>query len=242
MFGSQVKATRLLVPNVVEVPGGEFWMGCDQGRADEQPVHRVWVDGYAMGVTTVTNREYQLFVQETSRNMPEAFQQEAFCQPLQPVVAVSWFDCMAYCQWLTQNTGQFFRLPTEAEWEWAIRCGRDNSLYAWGDESPASFEFYRSGWLDERPHAVGLRTPNAFGLHDLGDNVHEWCLDWYDPDFYWKSQYTNPLNMDPSPRRSSRGGSWRHRIKVSRCAARSSLPPQLGYTDYGFRVVRVVRR
>jgi len=227
-----------LTPKLVDIPAGEFWMGCETGRADERPVHRVWVNAIAMSATTVTNCEYQWFAGDTNRGMPEAFSLPAFGNPLQPVVAVSWFDARAYCHWLTRKTRKFFRLPTEAEWEWAIRCGREKALFAWGDEPPEGFDLYRNGWKDERPHVVALQPTNAFGLYDLGDNVHEWCLDWYDPISYAQSVFANPVSTRASLRRSSRGGSWRHRIKVSRCAARSSLPPGSAYTDYGFRVVQ----
>jgi formylglycine-generating enzyme required for sulfatase activity len=215
-------------------------MGCDKGRSDEQPVHEVWVDGFAMAVTTVTNAQFLEFVRDTGGQMPRAFNEARFEKPQQPVVAVTWFEAMAYCHWLTQKTGQLFRLPTEAEWERAVRAGSEGGLYPWGDESPDTFELYRSGWRDESPHEVGLHPPNRWGLHDLGDNVHEWCLDWYDPDFYRRPVSRNPINLTPASRRASRGGSWRHQIKVSRCAARSSLSPGFGYTDYGFRVVSVV--
>ncbi|HWJ46644.1 MAG TPA: SUMF1/EgtB/PvdO family nonheme iron enzyme, partial [Candidatus Udaeobacter sp.] len=81
---------------------------------------------------------------------------------------------------------------------------------------------------------------NAFGLYDIGDNVHEWCSDWYDPNYYAISTDRNPQGPDQSPlkppRKASRGGSWRHQIKVARCAARSSIPPEFQYADYGFRV------
>lgn len=213
-------------------------MGCETGRADERPVRRVFVNAVAMGTTTVRNCEYQLFAEETGRAMPQAFVQPEFSHPLQPVIAVSWFDAKAYCCWLTKKTGKSFRLPTEAEWEWAIRCGRERALYAWGDEPPENLELYLNGWRDGRPSVVGLQPPNAFGLHDLGENVHEWCLDWYDAGYYERSSFANPVNSLPGSRRSSRGGSWRHQIKVSRCAARSSLSPEFAYTDYGFRVVQ----
>lgn len=225
------------LPRMVRIPGGHFWMGCATGRADEQPVHRVQVDPFSMGATTVTNQEYLQFVQETGRQMPVPFGELRFSHPRQPVVAVTWFEAVAYCDWLTRTTGQPFRLPTEAEWEWAIRAGAEGRLYAWGDEIPATFEFYRTGWRDERPHPVAQGKPNAYGLYDLGDNVHEWCLDWYDPDYYARSPFRNPANLQSSGRRASRGGSWRHQIKASRCAARSSLSPNFAYTDYGFRVV-----
>jgi formylglycine-generating enzyme required for sulfatase activity len=92
----------------------------------------------------------------------------------------------------------------------------------------------------EGPLPVGLGTPNPYGLLDIGENVHEWCADWYDRGFYGRSPDRNPAGPPEGTRRASRGGSWRHHIKASRCAARSSIPPEFEYADYGFRVVRVL--
>ena len=213
-------------------------MGCETGRADENPVHRVWVDTFAMTSTTVTNQQYRAFAEATGEAVPPTFHDACFNDPSQPVVAVTWFSAMAYCHWLSRETGLHFRLPTEAEWEWAVRDGREKALYAWGNDVPESFELYRTGWQQQRPHRVALHPPNGLGLYDLGDNVHEWCFDWYDPEYYSRAPWRNPVNLDATARRASRGGAWRHRVKVSRCAARSSLSPDFAYTDYGFRVVR----
>lgn len=226
------------IPDLVEIPGGEFWMGCEEGRADEKPVHRVSVDAFAMGTTVVTNRQYRSFIDATGESMPSPFGDPCFSDPLQPIVSVTWFNAMDYCRWLSRETGIFFRLPTEAEWEWAIRDGQEKTLYAWGNDPPETFELYRTGWQEHRPRQVALSPPNRLGLYDLGDNVHEWCFDWYDPDYYRRAPRRNPVNLDITARRASRGGAWRHRVKVSRCAARSSLSPTFAYTDYGFRVVR----
>jgi formylglycine-generating enzyme len=224
--------------DLVEIPAGEFWMGCETGRADENPVHQVYVDAFAMGSTTVTNQQYRLFADATGEVVAPSTSETCFNDPSQPVVAVTWFNAMAYCSWLSRETGHSFRLPTEAEWEWAVRDGRDKALYAWGNDPPETLDRYRTGWREEGPQAVALHPPTRWGLYDLGDNVHEWCLDWYDPEYYSRAPWRNPVNLNPTPRRASRGGAWRHRIKVSRCAARSSLSPEFAYTDYGFRVVR----
>jgi formylglycine-generating enzyme len=213
-------------------------MGYEQGRDDEKPAHRVWVDEFALGALAVTNAEYSRFVEDTGSEMPFAHSEKCFSHPRQPVVAVSWFEAMAYCDWLSLKTGLLFRLPSEAEWERAVRGGMEGKLYSWGDEDPSTFEIYRTGWRDERPEVAGLLDPNRFGAYNLGDNVHEWCMDWYHSDYYRNSPYRNPVSLEPSTRRASRGGSWRHHIKVSRCAARSSLNPSFRYTDYGFRVLR----
>ncbi len=176
-----------------------------------------------------------------------------FNHPEQPVVAVSWYDAAAYCAWLSRRTGSFgaasldsardrqdkrrYRLPTEAEWERAARGGVEGAAYPWGDAPPESLPDYASRWKTG-PERVGLYAPNAYGLHNLCDNVHEWCADWYDAGYYAHSPGRNPQGPADGMRRASRGGSWRHQIKVSRCAARSSIPPEFKYADYGFRVAR----
>ena len=83
---------------------------------------------------------------------------------------------------------------------------------------------------------VGQDPPNGYGLHNMGDLVHEWCSDWYQPDYYQSSPDRNPSGPKAGVRKASRGGAWRHRVKVARCAARSAIPPDRKYTDYGFRV------
>src|SRR3990172_1814396 len=126
----------LMLPPLVTIPAGEFQMGCERGRDDEKPVHPVWVDRFSFGVYAVTNEEYRQFIQEIGGEMPTAFSENRFSHPRQPAVAVSWFECKAYCDWLSLKTGAIFRLPTEAEWERAVRGGREGSLYSWGNENP----------------------------------------------------------------------------------------------------------
>jgi formylglycine-generating enzyme required for sulfatase activity len=194
-------------------------MGSADGADDERPVHRVWVDGFEIAPYPVTNAEYAQFAPPPCGGDPR------FSDPRQPVVAVSWHDAMRYCEW------RGVRLPTEAEWELAARGGAEGRRYPWGDDLPDDATF-------TGPRLVGQRAPNAFGLYDMCENVHEWCADWYAADYYGISPERNPRGPASGMRRASRGGSWRHQIKVTRCAARSSLPPDFRYNDYGFRVAR----
>jgi len=211
------------VTALVPIAGSWFTMGSANGNDNERPVHRVWVDAFELGACQVTNAEYARFAPPPCRD------DAAFNDPDQPVVAVSWLDAVSYCEWL----GGGFRLPSEAEWECAARGGAEGKRYPWGDDAPDDAARTLAG-----PERVARRAPNAYGLYDMCENVHEWCSDWYAPDYYAASPDRNPRGPESGTRRVSRGGSWRHRIKVSRCAARSSLPPEFRYTDYGFRIAR----
>ena len=223
------------LPHLISIPEGWFLMGCDAGQDNEKPVHRVWVDEFLLASTQVTNAEYARFLRDTRSAPPPFWNDPAFHDPRQPIVGVSWHEAVRYCDWLSARTGRRFRLPTEAEWERAARGDREAALYPWGDTSPQSLPDYAARWLG-RPEPVAQAEPNGFGLYNMCDNVHEWCGDWFSPEYYAVSPDRNPQGPETGQRRSSRGGSWRHHIKVSRCAARSSIPPEFQYADYGFRV------
>jgi formylglycine-generating enzyme required for sulfatase activity len=222
-------------PKLVRIPEGWFGMGWETGQDNERPVHRVWVDGLYLAACQVTNAEYARFLGATGTQPPPFWDESNFNHPEQPVVAVSWFEAVKYCEWLSAASGRLYRLPTEAEWERAARGGAEGKLFPWGDALPQSLPEYEIRWKTG-PEPVGHHAPNAFGLYDICANVHEWCSDWYQADYYTNSPERNPAGPSNGERRASRGGSWRHHIKVSRCAARSSIPPQFHYADYGFRV------
>ena len=232
-------AATQLEPALIQIPAGRFLMGSNSGQDCELPVHRVWIDAFFLAATQVTNAEYERFLRATSALPPPFWNDPYFNHPRQPVAGVSWYEATRYCEWLTSHTGRTFRLPTEAEWECAARGGIEQKQFPWGDDPPQSLPNYATRWLTG-PEPVAQYAPSAFNLYDIGDNVHEWCSDWYDPNYYPISPDRNPQgpvhsSMKP-PRKSSRGGSWRHHIKVARCSARSSIPPEFQYADYGFRV------
>lgn len=232
----------MVAPECVRIPAGFFLMGCERGRDEERPAHRVWVDAFEMAALQVTKDDYARFLEATGRSHPPDWSNPDLSHPQQPVVSVSWFEAAAYCEWLSGMSGRPYRLPSEAEWERAARGGSEGRLYAWGDEPPAARPEYQRRWTGEvrGPRPVGEEPPNAYGVCDLGENVHEWCADWFQRDYYAASPERNPRGPEQGTRRASRGGSWRHHIKVSRVAARSSIPPEFRYADYGFRVVRDV--
>ena len=176
---------------------------------------------FLLGRTPVTNRDYAPFLACGRVAAPPWWSHPDFRSPLQPVVGVTWEEAVAYCAWLAEITGGRWRLPTEAEWEFAACGGLVAPSTAWGDAVPP-------GEIPEGPLAgpweVGRGTPNGYGLFDAGTIVHEWCLDLHEPD----------------RRRASRGGSWRHAIRWSSPSAKSSLSPDYRYSDYGLRVLREI--
>jgi formylglycine-generating enzyme required for sulfatase activity len=233
LFNYQI--TKLPNYQLISIPAGSFLMGSDHGQDVERPVHRVSVDAFSLSETQVTVAEYARFLDVAKYPEPPYWTDSHFNQPDQPVVAVSWFDAVAYCQWLSEVAGTGFRLPTEAEWERAARGGIEGALFPWGDDPPTSRPRYAERWLNG-PERVRQSPPNTYGLNEMCENVHEWCSDWFEPNYYAISQERNPLGPPKGERKSSRGGSWRHHIKIARCSTRSSIPPEFKYADYGFRV------
>ena len=238
--GTGLPAESIPTNQFVLIPAGEFMMGSEAGQDEERPVHRVWVDAFELALFQVRNRDYARFLEVTGHPAPKHWADPDFSHPDQPVVAINWIEAVKYCDWLSSLDGRRYRLPTEAEWERAARGGHEGLLYVWGNDPPRSWPEYVQRWGGEvkGPLPVGQGSPNAFGLFDIGENVHEWCADWFGKDYYSCSPAKNPAGPEEGQRRASRGGSWRHQIKVSRCAARSSIPPTLEYADYGFRVAR----
>lgn len=205
--------------DLVPVPGGTFRMGCDEGRDDERPARLVALAPFRLGRTQVTNASYDAFVAATGHEEARFRLDGSFGALDQPVAGVSWFDAVAFCKWLSAEMRLPCRLPTEAEWERAARGVLENARYPWGDAEPADRFGDVSGLWRTGPEPVRRHLSNDLGLYEMCENVHEWCANWYEPG-----------------RRASRGGSWRHQVKFSTCAQRSSIPPDFRYADYGFRV------
>jgi formylglycine-generating enzyme required for sulfatase activity len=171
---------------------------------------------------------------------------------------VSWNDATAYCQWLSQKTGKTYRLPTEAEWEYAAGNGAKHYKYSWGSYVPSGsenvgnvadetshpkygkwtntgFDGYRDGYFFAAP--VGSFQPNELGLYDMTGNVWEWCNDWYDKNYYSNSPGSNPKGPSSGSDRVRRGGSWNNSAANSRVAYRSNDTPDYRSASMGFRLV-----
>ena len=214
---------------MVPVPAGTFEMGGDGGDYDERPGHAVTVTTpFWMAATEVTNAQYERF-------RPEHRDQRGGAGDDEAVVCVSWDDATAFCAWLSEKEGATYRLPTEAEWEYACRAGGDDGpLKEFVRDAPANVW---SGWGPSgASKQVAATRPNAWGLFDLHGNAEEWCRDWYGP--YAAGPQTDPAGPADGQFRVTRGGANGFAAAYLRCANRAGYPPDNGAPSVGFRVVR----
>ena len=238
--------------------------------ADELPHHEVCVDGFWMGRTEVTVDQFRRFVEATGyrtdaerdggcydyvgfaalkRELGASWQNPRTLRQKgdYPVTCVSWNDVKEYIQFISKGSIHEFRLPTEAEWEYACR-GNTTSIRFWGDDpdqackyanvsntTKMSFRFFRKGSVA----SVGLLAVNPFGLYDMLGNVWEWCEDHYDEDAYSNHFTANPIHMGGGADRVIRGGGWRVHLTFVRCASRYGAPLDYPYSDLGFRLLRI---
>lgn len=222
-------------PDLVRIPAGTFPMGSEHHRPDERPLHEVSVGAFMAAVTPVSNAEYAVFARETGRSRPGFAAEARFGDPHQPVIGISWHDATAYCLWLGAKTGMSFRLPTEAEREWAALGGLCGADWPWEGPMEAHPAYAEIADLD-RPHVPTGACANGYGLRCMAENVHEWCSDWYAKAYYGESPAAMPQGPAEGRRRVARGGSWRHSTKFTRITARASLDPGFRYNDFGFRL------
>lgn len=220
------------------VPEGSFQLGSDDGAFDEKPMREIYLSAFEMSQTPVTNRDYALFLKKARKKPPQWWSDPLFCHPDQPVVGVNWHEAMEYCQWLSQQTRYEIRLPSEAEWEKAARGGLRAARYPWGNDISGSGLDQLRGPL-KAPRKVRSGKPNGYGLFDMVFNIHQWCLDGYDPDFYAECADTNPRAPFNEELASARGASWRSECLVASCSERTRLAPYFRCDDFGFRWVRV---
>jgi formylglycine-generating enzyme required for sulfatase activity len=267
--------------NMVLVRGGSYNMGCTSEQQDcgddEKPAHRVSVSDFYIGKYEVTVAEFKRFVDEKDHRTDAendggsyiwdgkewvkkaginwrhdvAGQLRSSSEMKHPVIHVSWNDAQAYCQWLSQKTGKSYRLPSEAEWEYAAREGGKAVLFGNGkniiDPAQVNFGSVEAG---KKPYSVvgtyrqktvpvgSLNSPNALGLHDMSGNVWEWCSDWYGSDYYQNSPNSNPKGPDSGSDRVIRGGSWVSFPRHCRVAVRNYSAPGNRYSYLGFRLAR----
>jgi formylglycine-generating enzyme required for sulfatase activity len=222
-------------PEMVWIQGGQFRMGDIQGYGEpnEQPVHWVTVKNFAMGRYEVTFAEYDRFAHATDRNKPD---DQGWGRGHRPVINVSWHDAIAYSEWLSQQTGHQYRLPTEAEWEYAARAGTVTP-YWWGEKIELHLEHCKGCGNEDKTTFVGSLEANPFGLYDMSGNVREWTCSQYTSKY--KGQEESCINKKSSLRyRVKRGGSWSNLPQFMRISTRYRGVPTDRYVNVGFRLVR----
>jgi len=233
---------------LVRVPAGEFFMGSDPAKdkdaqQDEQPQHRVYVSEFFMGKYPVTNEQYAVFVKTTKYQVPGHWEKGKIPAGKgdHPVVRVSWDDAVAFCEWLSRESGRVFRLPTEAEWEKAAR-GTDGRIYPWGNQwDKTKLNSKEGGAGDTTP--VGRYSPDGdspYGAADMAGNVWEWCADRYDKKAYEqrvKTVVKDPTGPSKGDYRVLRGGAFLNGASWARCAARFGDYRLYWFRDLGLRVV-----
>ena len=265
----------LIAQDLVLIKGGQFQMGCSDSicDSDEAPIHTVKLDDFYIGNYEVTYSQYCDFLNAHLSDTTELIKKwiningkgNDNCKIYRdsneykvesgfenhPVVFVSWFGAKSYCDW------KGYRLPTEAEWEYTAKSGKDYR-YSWGNGNPTKQnggnigdetlikEFnkpdwriwtgYSDGYATSAP--VGSFAPNEFGVYDMTGNVSEWCADYYDKDYYKISAEANPQGPENGKNRVLRDGAWGNDPKSIRITNRTSFPPNIKFWLIGFRVAK----
>ena len=214
---------------MVEVRGGTFTMGAtsEQGDAndDEKPTHEVTLSDYYIGKTEVT----QALWEAVMGNNPSYFQGKSL-----PVENISWNDCKTFIVKLNALTGKTFRMPTEAEWEYAARGGSKSRGYKYSGSGNIDEVAWHKDNSEEKTHEVGTKRPNELGLYDMSGNVWEWCNDWYGD--YSSASQTNPKGPDSGANRIGRGGGWWYYARGCRCSIRGDFGPDYSNEFLGLRL------
>ena len=229
------KTQKSMTISMVHLPKGKFMFG------EGSSAREVTIDyEFEIGKFPVTIKEYMTFVEDTNSHVPEWLEEDSdynintgtddHYQNINqdkkaPIVGISWYDAVAFCEWLSKKSGQNYRLPTEKEWEYACRAGT-KTKWSFGDDEE---ELSKYAWYNEnsygQAHIVGEKEPNLWGLCDMHGNVWEWCEDWYD---------------EEEKHKVLRGGSWMYNANGSRSASRNWDYPTGRDNDVGFRLLRTL--
>jgi len=225
-----------LGPEMVQLPEGTFEMGSNNGESDEKPVHPVSVKNFAMGRYEVTFEEYDKFCEATKREKPS---DSGWGRGKRPVINVNWNDAKAYVQWLSEQTGKDYRLPSEAQWEYACRAG-STGKYSFGDDINQLGNY---GWYDKnsenQAHPVGEKQPNKFGLYDMHGNVWEWLEDVWHENYNGSPTDGSAWISGDSNIHLIRGGSWDFNDDSLRCANRFRNDAAGRFIIRGLRISRM---
>jgi formylglycine-generating enzyme required for sulfatase activity len=238
-------------PQLIALPGGEFWMGSPDGEADrardEGPRHQVRIAPFAIGQTAVTFAQYDAFAQATGRVKPS---DNGWGRGDRPVINVSWEDAVSYAAWLSRETGEQYRLPSEAEWEYAARAGTETPFWTGPcihtDQAnyDGNFDYNgcgaNTGVYREKTVPVGSLPANPWGLHEVHGNVWEWVQDRYQDNYRGAPTDGSAWEAGGSSARVVRGGSWLNVPRDLRAANRNGDGPDNRDNFLGFRLARTL--
>lgn len=231
--------------NMIYVQGGTFKMGAtaEQGKEpekDEKPAHSVTVGSYYIGQTEVTQALWQAVMGKSLLQTVREHGLGTFgVGDNYPMYDVSWSDCQTFIEKLNSMTGRAFRLPTEAEWEFASRGGNNSRSYKYSGSNYVDNVAWYTNNSNSNTHEVAIKQPNELGIYDMSGNVWEWCDDWYDSNYYKNSDSDNPRGAYTGSSRVIRGGSWYYDGGDCRVSRRSSYTPDGRIDILGFRLVLV---
>ncbi|MBR1465534.1 MAG: SUMF1/EgtB/PvdO family nonheme iron enzyme [Bacteroidaceae bacterium] len=213
---------------MVSVEGGVFKMGSESGENDEKPVHEVKLNSFSIGQTEVTQELWEAVMGTNPSNWKGL---------KLPVEKVSWNDCQTFITKLNSLTGQQFRLPTEAEWEYAARGGNKSKGYTYSGSDTVDDVAWYSSNSGSKTHEVATKSPNELGIYDMSGNVWEWCQDWYGSSYYSSSVINNPTGPSSGFYRVFRGGCWINDSGYCRVSYRYHYTPGHRNNGLGLRLV-----
>ena len=233
-------ASKLYLPGMVLVEGGTFAMGCDK-VSDDTRLHSITLGSFYISKYEVSINDYHEFCDSTNRSSPDVGR--VVLSRTCPIFNITWYDALAYCNWLSHRTGKKYRLPTEAEWEYAARGGNKSKGYVYS----GSNNIKKIGWYEENSrdtyfgnmrvhHPAATKQPNELGLYDLTGNVSEWCSDWYKEDYYFQSASEEPRGPENGLKKVVRGGGAYSTKEECTVCLRSSLKPDELSGSIGFRI------
>ena len=213
-------------PEMIFVEGGTFQMGSSSGESDQKPVHTVTLSAFNIGKYEVTQAQWRAIM----GNNPSNFSGCDEC----PVEKVSWNEVQDFIRKLNVKTGKNYRLPTEAEWEYAAKGGKSSKGYTFSGSNDLNSVAWNADNSGGKTHAVGGKQSNEIGIYDMTGNVWEWCSDWYGN--YIGDAQTNPKGASSGQLRVLRGGCWHYNAEYCHSAHRSAINPDLGFINYGVRL------
>ena len=226
---------------MIKVKGGIFKMGCNEKKRDctedELPIHNVFLNNFYIGKYEITFAQYDIFCKNTGREKPN---DNGWGHGNRPVINVNWYDATAFCKWLSEKTGMNYRLPTEAEWEYAAKGGVKSKgfLYSGSNTACEVAWFSDNKDIQNETHVIGNKKANELKIFDMSGNVWEWCIDGYDKDFYKKSSTSNPVGTGFAC--IARGGSWYNSANYCEVTNRDYDLRDVKDNDLGFRIVRSI--